>query len=123
MTHERGGRPRGPERVPFTTTLVQGARDELTRRAKETYGTERAANRVIEEAMGFTAVQWSETEDVDITCERDDWTDDCTVTVRLYRDANDEIEAVSWHGDGSGALTPAEEERAINDARRKAEES
>jgi hypothetical protein len=73
--------------------------------------------------MGFAAVQYSETEDVDITCERDDWTDECTVTVRLYRDANDEVEAVSWHGDGSGALTPAEEERAIGAARRKAEES
>jgi hypothetical protein len=57
VTHERGGRPRGPERVPFTTTLVPGARDELTRRARETYGTERAANRVIEEAMGFAAAR------------------------------------------------------------------
>lgn len=73
--------------------------------------------------MGLAAVRYSETEEVDITCERDDWTDDCTVAVRLYRDANDEIEAVSWHGEGSGSLTTAEEERAIEAARRKAEES
>lgn len=73
--------------------------------------------------MGFAAALHSETEDVDITCERDDWTDEATVTVRLYRDANDEIEAVSWHGEGSGKLTPGEEERAIEAARRKAEES
>jgi hypothetical protein len=78
---------------------------------------------VIEEAMGLVAMQRSETEDVEITCERDDWTDDCTVTVRLYRDANDEVEAVRWHGEGSGPLSPAEEERAIEAARRKAEES
>lgn len=73
--------------------------------------------------MGYAAVQYGETEDVDITCERDDWTDECTVTVRLYRDANDEIEAVRWHGTGSGSLTPAEEDRARREARRKAEES
>jgi hypothetical protein len=123
VTGCRRGRPRGPERVPFTTNLLPSARDELTRRAVETYGTERAANRVIEEAMGFAAVQYSETEDVDLTIERADWTDECTVTVRLYRDANDEIESVSWHSVGSGALTPYEEERARREARRKAEES
>lgn len=72
--------------------------------------------------MGFAAAHYSETEDVDLTIERDDWTDECTVTVRLCRDANDTIEAVSWHGTGSGALTPAEGERAIEAARRKAEE-
>jgi hypothetical protein len=99
------------------------ARDELTRRAVEAYGTERAANRVIEDAMGYAAVQWSETEEVDLTIERDDWTDECTVTVRLCRGANDEVEAVQWHGVGSGSLTHAEEERALEAARRKAEES
>jgi hypothetical protein len=123
VTRRRGGRPRGPERVPFTTNLLPDARDELTRRAVETYGTERAANRVIEEAMGYAAVQDSETEEVDIWCEREDWDDDCTVTVRLYRAANDEIESVQWHGEGSGPLTPAEEERAREAARRKAAES
>lgn len=73
--------------------------------------------------MGFAAVRHSETEDVDITCERDDWTDEATVTVRLYRDANDDVEAVSWHGEGNGPLTDAEEQRAIEAARRKAAES
>lgn len=123
MTQRRGGRPKGPERVPFTTKLKPAARDELKRRAVETFGTSRAANRVIEEAMGFDAVQHSETEEVDLTCYRDNWEDEATVTVRLNSDANDEIEAVRWHGIGSGPLTPEEEERARGAARRKAAES
>lgn len=73
--------------------------------------------------MGYAAVQHSETEDVDITCERDDWTDDCTVTVRLYRDDNDKIESVRWRGEGSGPLTEDEAQRAREAARRKLEES
>lgn len=109
--------------MPFTTTLLPEARDELARRAKEAFKTERAANRVIEEAMGFAAVQLSETEEIEMTIERDDWTDDVTVVVRLYRAANDEIESVRWHGEGSGPLTEAEEQRAREAARRKAEES
>jgi hypothetical protein len=78
---------------------------------------------VIEDAMGYAAVQYSETEDVDITCERDDWTGDCTVTVRLYRSANDEIESVRWHGEDRGPLTEGEAQRAREAARRKMEES
>lgn len=73
--------------------------------------------------MGFAAVQDSETEDVTLTFSRDDWEDEATVTVRLYRDANDEIEAVSWHGPGSGPLTEDEAQRAREDARRKASEA
>lgn len=73
--------------------------------------------------MGYAALQHSETEDVDLTIERDDWTDECTITVRLCNAANDEIEAVRWHGEGSGPLTPAEEDRALDAARRKAAES
>lgn len=73
--------------------------------------------------MGFAAAHHSETEDVDLTIEREDWTDECTVTVRLCRADNDTIESVEWHGEGSGPLTDAEEERAIEAARRKTEES
>ena len=73
--------------------------------------------------MGCAAVQDSETEEVDITCERADWTDDCTVTVRIYRDANDEVEGVRWHGEGRGELTECEAQRAREAARRKAAES
>jgi hypothetical protein len=51
------GRPRGPERVPFRTTLQPAAKDELRRRAVEAFGTPRAANRVIEEAMGLVAAK------------------------------------------------------------------
>lgn len=73
--------------------------------------------------MGFAHVQYSETEDVEITCERDDWSDDARVTVRLNSASNDEIEAVVWLGEGRGALTSNEEDRARREARRKAEES
>lgn len=123
MSSRPGGRPRGPERIPYTTTLLPQARAELTRRAKEEYGTPRAANRVIEAVMGFAAVQYSETEDVELDIERDEWSDTATVTVRLYSDANDEIECVAWRDEDRGPLTPSEEERAREAARRKAAES
>lgn len=124
MTQRRGGRPKGPERVPFTTTLRPEALEALRQRSQDTYRTARAVNRVIEEGiMGLAAVQYSETEDVDMTIERDDWTDEATVTVRLVRGGNDEVEGVAWRDKERGALLPAEEERAIEAARRKAAES
>lgn len=73
--------------------------------------------------MGLAAVQWSETEDVTLTFTRDEWEDEATVTVRLYANDNDEIEAVSWHSIGSGSLTEDEKRRAREAARRKATES
>lgn len=74
--------------------------------------------------MGLAAMRLSETEDVDITCERDDWTDEATVTVRLYPGSGDaEVEAVEWAGEDRGALTDVERERAIGTAWRKREES
>jgi hypothetical protein len=43
--------------VPFRTTLTPAAREELRRRAKERFGSLRAANRVIEEAMGYAVAR------------------------------------------------------------------
>lgn len=124
MTQRRGGRPKGPARVPYTTTLLPDARAELSRRAVESFGTERAANRVIEEAMGFAAVRFSETEDVELTIERDAWTDEVTVAVCLYPgDGDAEIESLDWADEDRGELTQAEEDRAIEAAWRKREES
>jgi hypothetical protein len=74
--------------------------------------------------MGFAAVRFSETEDVELTIERDDFTDEVTVTVRLYPGAGDaEIESLDWAGEDRGELTTAEEDRAIEAAWRKREES
>jgi hypothetical protein len=74
--------------------------------------------------MGFAAVQWSETEDVDMTIERDAWTDEATVTVRLYpQNGYADVETIRWHGPGSGRLTDSEAERARNAAWRKRDES
>lgn len=98
--------------------------ERLRERSEEVYKTARAINRVIEEGiMGLAAVRYSETEDVDITCDRDNWSDEATVTVRLNSGANDEVETVRWHSDGSGPLTDDEEQRARDAARRKAAES
>lgn len=74
--------------------------------------------------MGLAAMRLSETEDVDLTIERENWTDDATVTVRLYPGSGDaEVEAVEWQDAERGELTDAERGRAIAAAWRKREES
>jgi hypothetical protein len=125
VTQRRGGRPTGPERVPFTTKIRPEALAILRRRSLAVHRTARAINRVIEEdVMGLAAMRLSETEDVDLTIERDAWTDEATVTVRLYPGSGDaEVEAVAWEDEERGALTEEERERAIAAAWRKREEA
>ncbi len=74
--------------------------------------------------MGLAAVQWSETEDIDMTIERDEWTADAVVTVRLYSSGSAFVESVVWpEGIYMADLSADGQERAIDAARRKAAES
>lgn len=74
--------------------------------------------------MGLAAMRLSETEDVDMTIERDDWTDEATVTVRLYPGSGEAyVESVEWHDVERGPLTDRESVRAVDAAWRKRNES
>ena len=81
--------------------------------------------------MGFAAVQLSETEDVAITIERDEWTADAIVTVRLNLATREgRVESAKWETgtpglqwDVIGLMTDRECARAVEAAWRKREES
>ncbi len=109
--------------MPYTTTLLPAVREELNRRAVATFGTRRASNRVIEEAMGFAVVQQSETEDVDITVDDGVFYGDVCVTVELFPGSGEARVDCARHNGTPKILSEEDEARAIAAAWRKREES
>jgi hypothetical protein len=98
----------------------------LEARSKHLHGTGRAINRVIEEDyLCLAPVRASEAEEVAMTIEREDWTAEALVTVRLYPgDRDADIEDVVYpEGVYMGDLTIEEEGRAREAAWRQRAES
>jgi hypothetical protein len=125
MTQRRGGRPRGPTRRPFKTTLRPEAIERLRARSVEVYKTTRAVNRVIEEGiMAIGVVRLSETEDVEITVDNGEvYADIVHVTVVLFPGTNEARIDSASHDGKPFALDEEDEARAVAAAWRKRAES